>query len=182
MRSLCTDNGSRCFFIKDSLYGGRGVVWLSGKAAPYLKAIPWSKVTPFIKRNFIQIRNTAENLISKIFRKTIPISNPLNLASQQRTRHILLGDLTGGGRLWPGYNGKTPFPQSWDGQKIMEYVSDIATDPKISWKQIRGKIGEQITKRGLPIRYQAIDSREGVNIKVIIEPFGEGIITAYPSP
>jgi hypothetical protein len=64
----------------------------------------------------------------------------------------------------------------------MHNISDIATDPKIQWQQITGKPGAQLTKSGLPVRYQAIGAREGITIKTIIEPGGEGIITGYPIP
>ena len=43
-----------------------------------------------------------------------------------------------------------------------------------------GKIGAQVTRNGLPVRYQAIGVREGISIKTIIEPGGEGIITGFP--
>ena len=35
----------------------------------------------------------------------------VNLASPQRTTHILTGDATGGGHLFPGAPGKIAFPQ-----------------------------------------------------------------------
>ena len=107
-------------------------------------------------------------------------SNYVNLASKTRTNHILFGNVTGGGHLYPGINGKSCFPKSWDADKIMHYLSDIATDPKIRWQQISGKIGAQVTRNGLPVRYQAIGVREGISIKTIIEPGGEGIITGFP--
>ncbi|HVZ75616.1 MAG TPA: LamG-like jellyroll fold domain-containing protein [Polyangia bacterium] len=104
----------------------------------------------------------------------------VNLASSQRTTHILTGDATGGGHLWPGQPGKTPFPQSWSGQKIMHHVSDVATDPALTWVQQFGKAGSFFTKAGDPARFVVTGVREGVQIKVVIEPMGEGIITAHP--
>jgi hypothetical protein len=62
----------------------------------------------------------------------------------------------------------------------MHNISDIATDPKIEWMQITGKNGAEFTRNGLPVRYQAIGNRDGIPIKTIIEPGGEGIITGYP--
>ncbi|HZG73197.1 MAG TPA: hypothetical protein VEY51_16800, partial [Chondromyces sp.] len=55
----------------------------------------------------------------------------VNLVSPQRTQHILYADKTGGGHLCPGKPGKSTFPQLWDANKVMEYISDIATDPKL---------------------------------------------------
>lgn len=105
----------------------------------------------------------------------------VNLASPQRTQHILLGDSTGGGHLWPGGPGKTPFPRSWSGQKIMHYVSDIATDPTLTWTR-PGQTGSLFTRAGDPARFVVFGEREGIRIKVVLEPMGEGIITAYPEP
>ena len=41
-------------------------------------------------------------------------------------------------------------------------------------------IRTQVNMYGKPVRYEVVGRREGVNIKVIIEPDGEGIISAYP--
>jgi RHS repeat-associated protein len=103
----------------------------------------------------------------------------VNLASPGRTKHILYGDATGGGHLWPGGAGKTPFPKNWSPGKIMHEVSDIATDPNISWVHQTGN-GGLFTRAGNPARFAAEGVRDGVSIKVIIEPAGEGIITAFP--
>ena len=97
-----------------------------------------------------------------------------------RTNHILFGNATGGGHLFPGVNGKSSFPSSWDSNKIMHHISDVATDPRIQWQQISGIKGAKLTKNGLSVRYQATGIREGITIKTIIEPGGEGIITGFP--
>ncbi|GLZ86015.1 hypothetical protein Pres01_20660 [Metapseudomonas resinovorans] len=113
--------------------------------------------------------------------KATPSADSLiNLASTQRTQHILLGDATGGGHLWPGAPGKTAFPASWNGDKVMHNVSDLATDPKASWTQLTGKPGAQFTTKGKPVRWAVEGVRDGVSIRVIVEPHGEGVITAYP--
>jgi hypothetical protein len=104
----------------------------------------------------------------------------VNLASTERTAHILVGDATGGGHLWPGALGKTPFPQGWSGEQIMHSVSDIATDPALTWVQQTGQAGSLFTRAGDPARFFVIGERAGVQIKVILEPAGEGIITAFP--
>ncbi|MBY1014408.1 DUF637 domain-containing protein, partial [Pseudomonas aeruginosa] len=117
----------------------------------------------------------------KLAAKATPSADSLiNLASNQRSQHILLGDATGGGHLWPGAPGKTAFPASWNGDKVMHNVSDLATDPKASWTQLTGKPGAQFTTKGKPVRWAVEGVRDGVNIRVIVEPHGEGIITAYP--
>ncbi len=104
----------------------------------------------------------------------------VNLASPERTAHILQGDATGGGHLWPGAPGKTPFPESWSGEQIMHNVSDIATDPSLNWGQQTGQAGSWFTRAGDPARFSVTGVRDGVTIRVILEPAGEGIITAHP--
>lgn len=105
-----------------------------------------------------------------------------SLASEKRRKHILFGDQTGGGHIWPGRPGHTPFPRGWDADRIMREVSDIATDPSLPWTQITGAAGAALTKSGKPVRFSVIGVRDGVKIKVILEPGGEGIITAFPIP
>jgi hypothetical protein len=56
--------------------------------------------------------------------------------------------------------------------RVMHHVSDIATDPNLKWQPGRVVNGKQ--------RYEVVGEREGEKIKVIIEPAGEGIITAFP--
>ena len=95
-------------------------------------------------------------------------SGLVNLATDARTTHILEGDGTGGGHLWPGAAGKTPFPQSWSGGQIMHAISDIATDPA-AW--------ENAVQQGS--RTVLVGTRDGVEIRVIVGGDGE-IITGYP--
>ncbi|CAB3794056.1 hypothetical protein LMG28138_03646 [Pararobbsia alpina] len=95
----------------------------------------------------------------------------VNLASPSRTDHILNGDATGGGHLWPGAPGKSPFPEDWSASKIMNDVSDIATDPSIPQTvQTNGRIVK-------------VGTRDGINIQVVIEPprKGGGIVSAFPT-
>jgi len=107
-----------------------------------------------------------------------------DLANPPRRSHILHGELKpdgswSGGHLYPGKPEKTVFPQSWSGDKIMHETSDIVTDPKISWDKLTGTGGDY-TKTGKPARFKATGLRDGITIEVVIEPAGEGIITAYP--
>lgn len=113
----------------------------------------------------------------------ISVENPyVNLASPKRTNHILHGEGNGrGGHLYPGGKGKTPFPKDWDEDKIMHYVSDIATDPSLSWVQREGRLGALFTKDGKPVRFEIYGIREDIRIKVVVEPAGEGIITSFPN-
>jgi RHS repeat-associated protein len=109
-----------------------------------------------------------------------PSPYTVDLASPQRRTHILDGDATGGGHRWPGLPGKTPFPQSWSDDQIMHNVSDIATDPSLTPNYTKGAPGSHYTRAGDPSRYNVVGQRDGVDIKVVVEPAGEGIITAHP--
>jgi RHS repeat-associated protein len=93
----------------------------------------------------------------------------VNLASPKRTNHILHGDKTGGGHLYPGKPGKTPFPNNWTADKIMHEISDIATDPKVAAIPVRGG------------RTKSNAVRDGVDIEVILEAPKKGgeIVTGY---
>ena len=62
----------------------------------------------------------------------------------------------------------------------MHNVSDIATDPSIQWIRQSGPRGSLFQRNGNPARFMAVGERGGTQIKVIIEPAGEGIITAFP--
>ncbi|MGO6695088.1 EndoU domain-containing protein [Rhizobium johnstonii] len=116
-----------------------------------------------------------------------PLVNPAtNLASEARSNHILYGNGPGsGGHLWPGQPGKTAFPSSWNANKVMSTISDIATNPTLSWKAQTGS-GGLYTKSGKPARFVVTEANghlpvvDGVPVKVVIEPAGEGIITGYP--
>ncbi|MGH2943715.1 MAG: RHS repeat-associated core domain-containing protein, partial [Solirubrobacteraceae bacterium] len=90
----------------------------------------------------------------------------VNLASPQRTQHILYGDATGGGHLHPGLPGKTPFPESWSPERVMHEISDVATDPS-----------SQRIPQGA--REVVLGTRDGVDIKVVTD--GRDIITGHPT-
>jgi Bacterial EndoU nuclease/PrsW family intramembrane metalloprotease len=100
----------------------------------------------------------------------------VNLASQSRTAHILDGHMP------PGEAGNTLFPGSWTSEQIMHNVSDIANDSSLSRIQQTGRLGAEFTKNGAPVRYFVDGVRDGVPMRVIIEPRGEGIITGFPHP
>jgi hypothetical protein len=109
----------------------------------------------------------------------------VNLASRQRTVHILAGDATGGGHSWFGSlrsfaNGltgkKSMFPMGWSQNKIMHAVSDVTVNNP--WVQITGRAGAQFTRNGAPVRYAVEGYYEGVKIKVITT--ADDIITAFP--
>lgn len=91
----------------------------------------------------------------------------VDLASAQRRTHILYGDKTGGGHLWPGLPGKTPFPKDWSANRVMHEISDVATDPKSVFRTGRG--GSTIVT----------GTRDGVDIRVILR--NGDIVTGHPT-
>jgi len=99
----------------------------------------------------------------------------VNLASDSRSQHILDGHMP------PGEPGNTLFPEDWSAQQILHNASDVATDPDLSWVQQTGRAGAEFTRAGDPVRYAVDGTRDGVPMRVIVEPGGEGIITAFPT-
>ena len=95
----------------------------------------------------------------------------VNLASPQRTTHILTGDATGGGHLFPGGAGKSAFPQSWSADRVMHEISDVATDPLSSF--VTGRGGRTVVN----------GTRDGIDLRVILGSprEGGGIITGFPT-
>ncbi|MGL5829078.1 MAG: EndoU domain-containing protein, partial [Angustibacter sp.] len=91
----------------------------------------------------------------------------VDLASSARRNHILYGDATGGGHLWPGLPGKTPFPRGWSADRVMHEISDVATDPNSTFKTGRG--GSTIVT----------GTRDGVAIRVILR--NGDIVTGHPT-
>jgi hypothetical protein len=105
----------------------------------------------------------------------------VNLASRQRTTHILDGDATGGGHgPGRGISGKSEFPSRWSDDDVMAYISDVVTDPNATHTQLTGRAGATTTRAGDPVRYSAEGTRDGIDIKVIYDSSGE-IITGFPT-
>ncbi|MBC6463510.1 polymorphic toxin-type HINT domain-containing protein, partial [Actinomadura sp. HBU206391] len=94
--------------------------------------------------------------------------------------HIIAGNRTGGGHKWPGQPGKTVFPESWDTDKILDGVADVATNPTSTWMWQKGAQGSMYTKKGDPSRVKIEGVYDGVNIRVIYEPATARVITGFP--
>ncbi|MDX3004417.1 EndoU domain-containing protein [Kribbella solani] len=105
-----------------------------------------------------------------------PTEEAVDLTSTSRRAHILDGHRYG------GEAGNTWFPKDWSDDKIINAVSDIATDPSLTWVQQTGRAGADFTRAGAPVRYTVEGVRGGVKIRVVLEPGGEGIITGFPLP
>ncbi|MGW2651880.1 polymorphic toxin-type HINT domain-containing protein, partial [Streptomyces sp. NPDC001393] len=105
-----------------------------------------------------------------------------DLVGPSRATHILDGDATGGGHRYPGAPGKTPFPQGWSDEQILNNISEVATNPKSTWTWQKGAEGSIFTKKGLPSRVAIVGTVDGVQLRVIYEPATDTIITAHPWP
>ena len=133
----------------------------------------------------LELARWSTELDLKLIDSTSAISaegNYVNLVSGDRTIHILYGDgPTSGGHMWPGITpNKTPFPENWSAPKIMDAVSDIASDPTLQWIREDSKTSLYY-KSGAPAQGWITGIRDAVAIKVLSEPMGEGVITAYPN-
>ena len=105
-----------------------------------------------------------------------------DLIDGQAQKHIISGDLTGGGHKWPGMPGKTVFPPSWDTEEILNGVAEVATDPNSSWTWQKGATGSLFTRAGDPSRVAINGVYNGVSIRVIYEPATGRVITGFPVP
>lgn len=93
----------------------------------------------------------------------------VDLTTAQRRTHILDGDATGGGHgAGRGISGKSEFPRGWSDNKVIDAISDIATDPNASRSIGRG--GRTVVE----------GVRGGINIRVIVGKDGE-IVTGFPT-
>ncbi|MEK8020925.1 MAG: RHS repeat-associated core domain-containing protein, partial [Candidatus Parabeggiatoa sp.] len=125
-----------------------------------------------------------KGIIKKLAKKAEKNPQYVNLANAQRTFHILYGEGKGsGGHMWTFktlFNGKSKFPVHWRGDRIMHAVSDVATSPNSTWKQQTGANGSMYTKAGNPSKFVVEGVSDGIKIRVIVEPAGRGIVTAFP--
>ena len=118
-----------------------------------------------------------------------------NLATDKRTNHILYGPLKDiqhkerpeiiEGHLYPGISGKNAFPKEWTAQKIMKVTSQIVVNPSTNWEPT---VPTDATLEKARIQHKHIRTRwkakfmvDEVEVNVIIEPSGEGIITSHPT-
>uniref|UniRef100_UPI000A67F85A EndoU domain-containing protein n=1 Tax=Histophilus somni TaxID=731 RepID=UPI000A67F85A len=136
----------------------------------------------------ILLTGEAINVFQKVVTKNVSNlitarENMVSLVSSQRAEHILYGDKTGGGHKFSFtniLNGKSKFPIHWSEKKILDVISNIATDPNLEWVQQTGTKGSLYTKKGVPSRFKVEGVVDGVRIRVIVEPMGNGVITAFP--
>ncbi len=103
---------------------------------------------------------------------TNPCAQPnyVDLTDAKGRTHILDGDSTGGGhRPGTGAPGKSEFPSTWSDDKILHEISDVATDP--ASKITPGRGGRTIAE----------GTRDGVDIRTVVERDGSRIVTGFPT-
>jgi len=88
--------------------------------------------------------------------------------SPARRIHILDGDATGGGHRAGTGSGGTEFPASWSDDEIISAVESIANDNTIT----RQPSGQRVTLTGV---------RNGISIRVVVDPSDGSIVTGYPT-
>lgn len=137
----------------------------------------------------------------RIGRGTLPpedLARWADLSIPDQRTHTLHGEGdSSGGHMWPpnrtgGPNRgpKSSFPRELGEDEIMHVLSDIMSDPRQTWTQQTGPgTGTQITgypnnppttNAGNPVTYTGTAVRGGIEIKVVIEPGGRGLVTGYP--
>jgi filamentous hemagglutinin len=104
----------------------------------------------------------------------------VDILSPEAKQHILYGDKPGsGGHMWPGQEGKTVFPKSWSGDKIVDAIGDITTSPSTKWYAQTGT-GGAYTAKGDAAKWVAYETRDGVRVRVVYQPATGKVITAFP--
>lgn len=88
--------------------------------------------------------------------------------------------------------GKSLFPESWTDADIFAAAQTVAADPSSRWSRgdddFSGEPGTMFNpwhrlpdlEWAAPARFRVDGRHEGVPLRVIVEPYGEGIISAYP--
>ena len=105
-------------------------------------------------------------------------AGPIDLSQSSRTvilspgsiNHILHGDgVHGGHKHGTGTPCKSEFPASWDDDKIISVTKRIAANDNLLWEKQRN--GYHVSEFWV----------EGVNVRVVLGPFKERVITSYPT-
>ncbi|MDO0924109.1 EndoU domain-containing protein [Streptomyces sp. TG1A-8] len=88
--------------------------------------------------------------------------------------------------------GKSLFPADWTDEKIFLAAQTVAADPSSRWSRgyddFSGERGTLFNpwhtlpevEWAIPARFRVDGQYDAVAVRVIVEPYGEGIISAYP--
>jgi len=104
------------------------------------------------------------------------------ILSTDQIKHILDGDANGGGHgPGRGISGKTEYPSDWSDEDVIRRTLDVATHPDSTWTIQKGNADTGYTKKGELARWKVEGTREGIDMRVGVEPAGKGIITSFPT-
>lgn len=132
----------------------------------------------FLKRIFMFVFFAA--LVFPTMLKQLGTINPMNpmmgtssqhapQLTEKRREHMLHGDQSGGGHLHgTGAPCKSEFPASWNEDKIVTTVTQMAANDNLGWQQ---------QKNG---NYVAEANEGQVRVRVVLNSNRTQIITAYP--
>ena len=115
--------------------------------------------------------------------------------SPSRREHI-----EGEGPNDPGHGpnrgfGNSAFPDTWTDDYAIKAVENVANSPNSTWQQSTGPGGGRnapvtiggpdvnaplTTRNGRPVRFVVEGRNHGLDVRVIVEPGGEGIVTGFP--
>ena len=115
--------------------------------------------------------------------------------NKERRTHILEGDegVLGSGH-GPNRNSvQGAFPDTWTDEQAIAAIERVANDSDSTWKQSTGpgyqtapvNVGgpspdsPTVTNGGRDVRFIVRGQDHGLEIEVIVEPGGEGIVTGY---
>lgn len=113
--------------------------------------------------------------------------------SDSRREHILEGDPPGTGHGPNRGSSEGAFPDTWTDDQVIDAIERVANNPNSTWKQATGSgytnapvtqggpdpNAPLSTSSGNPVRFKVQGQDHGLNIEIIVEPGGEGIITGY---
>lgn len=98
------------------------------------------------------------------------ISSNVPALTAEAKEHLLYGDGAGGGhRHSVGTPCKTEFPSYWDEARILDTVTHIAANDNLNWRR---------ESNGYDVAEETYD---GVEVRVVIDPQRNEIVTAYPT-
>lgn len=114
--------------------------------------------------------------------------------SDARRNHILEGE----GPNDPGHGpnrgfSEGAFPDTWTDDQVINAIERVANSENSTWKQSTGSgymtapvtqggpdsNAPNTTNSGRPVRFKVQGQDHSLDIEIIVEPSGEGIITGY---
>jgi type VII secretion system ESX-1 substrate/EndoU nuclease-like protein len=73
----------------------------------------------------------------------------------------------------------TMFPGNWSHDKVFSVIQDVVADPSSEWVRRSGEVGSMFRSSDAPAQFTVNGFYEGHQIRVGVEPYGEGIITGF---